>query len=71
MEIQGLTALQTEIANKLWGLDSMEEVAEFIASLPGNLQREAMVIQEMMIAAAVDEVMDTDLAEQILANIAK
>ena len=71
MEIKGLTALQTDIANRLWGLDTIEEVEEFISSLPKNLQREARVIQDMMLAAACDEIMDVDLAEQVLTNLAK
>lgn len=70
IEIKGLSALQTDIANKLWGLESLEEVDEFISTLPRSLRIEARTVQEMMIAATFDQYTDTDLAKQILDRIA-
>ena len=70
IEIRGLSALQTDIANKLWGLESLEEVDEFISTLPRSLRIEARTVQEMMIAATLDQYTDTDLAKQILDRIA-
>jgi hypothetical protein len=71
IEIHGLTALQRELADKLWGMESMEEVEDFIFSLPRNLRQKAIVVRELLIAATFDEIQDTDLAKQVLANIAK
>lgn len=57
-EIQGFTALQRELADQLWQLDSHEQVQEYMTSLPRNLRREAAVVAHMIIAAELDRVND-------------
>lgn len=71
IEIPGLSQLQTDIANRLWGLETLEEVNEFISTLPRSLRIEAQTVQEMIIAATLDQYTETDLAKQVLAEIAK
>lgn len=71
IQIPNLTPLQMDIADKIWSLNSMDSVEEFISTLPRSLKREAESIKHMMIAAVMDQVQDTDLAEQVLAGIAK
>jgi hypothetical protein len=71
IELNNLTPLQKDIADKIWSLDGMDSVDMFISTLPRSLKLEAEVIKHMMIAAAMDMVEDTDLAEQVLARIAK
>lgn len=71
IEIPGLSHLQTDIANRLWGLETLEEVNEFISTLPRSLRIEAQTVQEMIIAATLDQYTETDLAKQVLAEIAK
>jgi hypothetical protein len=53
--IEGFTPLQRDIADRLWELDSPEEVAAFMLSLPKNLRRTACVVHDMIIAASIDE----------------
>lgn len=71
VEITGLSDLQTDIANRLWGLETLEEVNEFISTLPRSLRIEARTVQEMIIAATLDQYTETDLAKQLLDEIAK
>jgi hypothetical protein len=71
IELIGLTPLQKDLAEKIWALDTQDAVEEFVNGLPRNLRRQAQVIMEMMIAAAFDEEMDTELAQEVLAQITK
>lgn len=71
IEIKNLTPLQQDLADKIWSLDSMGSVDEFISTLPRSLKREAEVIKHMMVATVLDQVEDVDLAAVILRDIAK
>jgi len=52
--IEGFTDLQRELADRLWGLDTEEQVQGFIATLPKNLKREAWVVLTMIVASELD-----------------
>jgi hypothetical protein len=56
--IEGFTALQQDLADRLWQLDTDLEVAAFIMSLPRNLKREAHVVMNMIIATELDNQME-------------
>lgn len=58
IEIQGFSPLQRDIADRLWHLDTEQEVQQFLLSMPRNLQREARVVQQMIIAAELDSYME-------------
>lgn len=62
MEIQFKTAQQHAIADLLWTADSEGQVAEIIHQY-GQV---AVVVREMMIAAAFDEVNDLTDAQHVL-----
>lgn len=66
IQIEGLTQRQRIIADVLWDLDSQEAVENFIKSLSGAAQQEAVTIMTLMIWAALDTVTETNLAEQVL-----
>lgn len=57
-EIQGFTALQRELADQIWSLDTQGEVEQFVAALPRSLKREAWVVMQMIICAELDNVME-------------
>lgn len=71
MDIIGLSPLQQDLADKIWALDSQEALTEFVSCLPRSLRREVQVVMELMVLAAFDQVQDTDLAEQTLAQFTK
>lgn len=54
IEIQGFTALQKDLADRLWSLDTEAEITEFVQALPRNLRREAWIVLQMITAAELD-----------------
>lgn len=62
MELKLQTAEQMKIADLLWAADSMEEVTDILRMFGAP----AMVVYELMTAAAFDEVTDTELAKSVL-----
>lgn len=62
VQIQGLTKRQRQIADLLWVAQQDEEV-KVIFRLFGD---EARVVQNIMIATALDEVTEVDLANDVL-----
>ena len=60
IEIQGFTALQRDLADRIWSMDTQDQIAEFVITLPKNLKREAWVVMQMIIAAELDNVMEVE-----------
>ena len=58
IEIQGFSALQRELADRIWSLDTQGQVEEFVGQLPKSLQREAWVVMQMIIAGELDTYME-------------
>lgn len=58
IQIRGFTALQQELADRIWSMDTQHELEQFIARLPRSLRREAWVVQQMIIAAELDSYME-------------
>jgi len=56
--IAGLTDVQRDIADRLWSLDTTAEITDYIQTLPRSLRREAWVVQQMIIAAELDQVLE-------------
>ena len=62
MEIQFANARQVEIADLLWAADTQQEAQAVIR----KFGREAVVVQQMILAAAFDEVSDVSDAQEVL-----
>ena len=60
MQLEGLTALQVELADQLWALDSMDEVNSFINQLPKRLRGQARLVLAMIEVAAIDDIVSND-----------
>lgn len=56
MQIQGLTRQQMLLAEKLWRMETMEEVEQFISQLPRSRRRDAWVVTTMFVAETLDDV---------------
>jgi len=63
IEIPGLSPLQIELANKIWEMESMEQVLAFFDTLPRSLKVEAYVVYQMILLAWMDEEPMGDCAE--------
>lgn len=55
ISIEGLNRKQRLLADIIWALDSQDQVANFIRSLPPKDRQEAETVTQMMILAFIDE----------------
>lgn len=67
IEIQFATARQVEIAEALWDTETTQEVETLLS----EYGREGYVVRDMILAAKLDEVQTTDLAELVLERVRK
>jgi hypothetical protein len=58
--IQGLTAQQREIADRIWSMDTQLEVEHYIQSMPRRMRTQAWVVLNMIIAAELDTHMEVE-----------
>lgn len=56
IEIRGFTALQKDLADRIWAMDTQDQITEFVSTLPKSLKREAWVVMQMIIMAELDQV---------------
>jgi hypothetical protein len=69
IQIEGLSRQQVLIANRLWALDTIEEVQDYMNNMPKRARGQARVVFELMVAAQLDQVTDTDLAKEVLESV--
>ena len=55
IQLQGLTPLQVEICDKIWGMQSQEEIIEWFNTLPRSLQITAHAMLNLIIAEMLDQ----------------
>ena len=55
IEIPGLSARQIDLANRIWSMESMEEVLAFFDTLPQRARIDAYVVYSMILWAWQDE----------------
>lgn len=65
MELILSNSNQHRIADLLWAAQSMEDMQAIVRANG----RDAVVVRDMMLAAFMDEVNDTDLAQEVLRNL--
>jgi len=58
IEIRGFTALQRDLADQLWQMETDDQVQRFVNQLPRGLKREAWVVISMLIAHELDSYME-------------
>lgn len=55
IQLQGLTPLQVELCDKIWGMDSQEEILGWFNTLPRSLQIQAYAMLQMITAELLDQ----------------
>jgi uncharacterized protein YukE len=69
--IHGVSKRQKRMLNIMWNLDSEEDYFEWYNSLDENLQKEAELLQRLIIMAELDnEVLNTSGAKELLKKFA-
>jgi len=71
--LEGLTTEQVNLLDKMWEIDTIDELKSFINNHSPEVQREILVLQEMLSLAYTDDLVDNmDVyphAEEMLKNI--
>jgi hypothetical protein len=69
--LHGLTPDQVKLLDKLWSLDTQEEVHNWFASLDNQTFQQAVVLQEMVIDAMLEQPAEEDvtMARNMLRDI--
>jgi hypothetical protein len=71
IKIYGVSKRQKRMLNIMWNLDSEDDYFEWYYSLDEHLQKEAELLQRMIIMAELDnEVLDTTDAKELLKKFA-
>jgi hypothetical protein len=55
MKIEGLTPLQHEILERIWSMDTKEQVMAWFETLPRNLRQTAHAMLMMVVIEMIDE----------------
>lgn len=63
MKLSGLTPLQSELADRIWAIESPEALVEFFDLLPRNLLHDAYMVYRLIIETAWDDVDFGDMIE--------
>jgi hypothetical protein len=63
MEIQGFSPLQQELADRIWCMESMEEIVDWVQTLPRSVAVQAWIVIQMVILESLDSFPLDDLTE--------
>lgn len=66
IEIQGLSQKEMALCDIMWTISSKEGVDSFISTLPKTDARTCKVLIELMQLAFLDEISDTQEANQVI-----
>ena len=67
--LEGLSQQQVQIAEMLWKCNSLEDVDRLVRNMPPAYRQDAVLVKELLIAAGLDDVQETELAERALVDI--
>jgi len=67
--LEGLSQQQVQIAEMLWKCNSLEDVDRLVRNMPPSYRQDAVLVKELLIAAGLDEVQETELADRALVDI--
>ena len=62
IELTGLSPLQRELAERIWEMDSMEQIVAWIQTMPRSVALQAYVVMQMIIAAEIDRAAEDDVS---------
>lgn len=62
IELTGLSPLQRELADRMWQMDSIDEIVAWVNSMPRSVALQAYIVMQMIIAAEIDRVAESDVS---------
>ena len=61
IELTGLSPLQRELADRMWQMESMDEIVAWVQSMPRSVALQAYLVMQMIIAAEIDRAAEDDV----------
>ena len=61
IELTGLSPLQKELADRMWQMESMDEIVAWVQSMPRSVALQAYIVMQMIIAAEIDRAAEDDV----------
>ena len=62
IELTGLSPLQRELADRMWQMESMDEIVAWVQSMPRSVALQAYIVMQMIIAAEIDRAAESDVS---------
>ena len=62
IELTGLSPLQRELAERMWQMDSRDEIVAWVQSMPRSVALQAYIVMQMIIAAEIDRQAEDDVS---------
>jgi len=62
MELTGLSPLQLELAERMWAMETMEDIVAWIQMMPRSVALQAYIVMQMIIAAEIDRQAEDDVS---------
>ena len=62
IELTGLSPLQKELADRMWQMDSMDEIVAWVQMMPRSVALQAYIVMQMIIAAEIDRAAEGDVS---------
>jgi len=62
IELTGLSPLQRELAERMWNMESMDEIVTWVQTMPRSVALQAYIVMQMIIAAEIDRQAEDDLS---------
>ena len=71
IELTGLSPLQRELADRMWQMESIDDIVAWVNSMPRSVALQAYIVMQMIIAAEIDRAAESDLTEasNVIKNI--
>jgi hypothetical protein len=62
IELTGLSPLQRELADRMWQMESIDEIVTWVNSMPRSVALQAYIVMQMIIAAEIDRAAEDDVS---------
>ena len=71
IELTGLSPLQRELADRMWQMESIDDIVAWVNSMPRSVALQAYIVMQMIIAAEIDRAAEDDVsvAQELIERI--
>jgi len=60
--LTGLSPLQRELADRMWQMESIDDIVAWVNSMPRSVALQAYIVMQMIIAAEIDRAAEDDVS---------